>query len=475
MGAEFVPTTSLKGTLLVKQIAILGSQGYKSSRPDIVIDCYPWSRINSIKNLSDYHSVLINLLSLTDKKSVDWSAFHNALNIGVMAEILGAHGQIIVIGDPDFSILVGEKEEQPFLEWTGIVFEWDRRSGRSTENVIEEYSDRVAFEDYLENLTSWTYSLTQIRTRKEDLIDAFGIREYMESMPRLQIGAVLTPFWTNRAQAVLAGRISVVVDYHLTREDIERKLRFGQLVLLPPTSLTEAESIEQILGDALEVEVATPEPEWVGELIAPNQESIDAELNEIEEQISLLVNRHKEQLELLGLIRKPLKLLYGMHADLEEAVIEVLQSLGAEVTIDDERKEEDALLSVLVDGQMRFGVVEVKSTERTTLEEKGLRQLHDWVSRAISRDVDAPKGIFIANTSATMHPKDRTSPFGANFMKSATNRRFAVIKSEDLFFCYALQAQGRLDIEKFWRELFATEGVFDVSRYRGLLEEESVS
>lgn len=455
-----------------KQIAILGSQGYQSSDHRVLIDCYPWDRLDRIKNLSDYDFVLINLLTLKNYKYVNWSDFHGAMSSQVMAEILGPHGQIIVLGNPDFPIFEGEPQEQPFLRWTGIDFEWDRRPGRTTEEVFEDYPDRNAFGAYLSHLTSWTYTLKQISSRKEDLIEAFGLEQYLNDRRDWTIGAEVSPFFASRSRGVLSAKISVVLDSGVGGRSPSREARFGPIVLLPPTNLSEAESVQLILCEAAGVQITTPEPEWVSGLTAPNQEPIERALKEIEDQVKSLVDLHSTKEKELEIARGPLKLLYSMHDDLEKAVAAALSGLGAEVISQDERKEEDAIISVMVEGQVRHGVVEVKGTERPTLEEKGLRQLTDWVSRAISRNVDAPKGIFVANASATNRPQDRSNPFGANFVKSAASRGFAVIRSEDLFTCFVLQVQGKLDSEEFWRKVFDTDGVFDATRYRSLLNDE---
>lgn len=45
-------------------------------------------------------------------------------------------------------------------------------------------------------------------------------------------------------------------------------------------------------------------------------------------------------------------------------------------------------------------------------------------------------------------------------------RGYAAIRTEDLYILYLFDRTGRLDRDRFWRELFSTKGPFDMGPYR---------
>jgi hypothetical protein len=50
-------------------------------------------------------------------------------------------------------------------------------------------------------------------------------------------------------------------------------------------------------------------------------------------------------------------------------------------------------------------------------------------------------------------------------MKSAELYQFVAIRAVDLYVLYLLNAAGRLDVDRFWQELFDTNGVFNSKPY----------
>lgn len=146
------------------RVALIGSEGLRSHDRDKQLVCYGWNHLSAIKNLSDFDIVILNLLALSEAKKVDWTAFFRALPLTTAAEIIEHGGRILIVGDPRINAILPSASgkstyQESFLEWSGMEFEWDNRSGQSKQYNYEDYHDRQAYGRYLEHLDTWSYSL----------------------------------------------------------------------------------------------------------------------------------------------------------------------------------------------------------------------------------------------------------------------------------------------------------------------------
>src|SRR4030043_1343433 len=120
-----------------RKIILIGTTGYNQSDDEIKIDCFKWEEIQKIDNITDYDVLILNLLKLDTeeaRKRVKWEHFISILNFASASGILSNNGEIIVIGDPRFTIIDetverGEKSKQiiksntvKFLDWSGLDF-----------------------------------------------------------------------------------------------------------------------------------------------------------------------------------------------------------------------------------------------------------------------------------------------------------------------------------------------------------------
>ncbi len=112
-----------------KRICIIGSKGFVTETERHRVDCFSWDRLDKLPNLSDYDALILNLLPLDDtakRDKVDWSTFSRHLNLSSAKEILNFEGEIVVLGDPRFSIrpfsAAVKDKDQPFLHWSGMTF-----------------------------------------------------------------------------------------------------------------------------------------------------------------------------------------------------------------------------------------------------------------------------------------------------------------------------------------------------------------
>ena len=116
-------------------------------------------------------------------------------------------------------------------------------------------------------------------------------------------------------------------------------------------------------------------------------------------------------------------------------------------------------------GKNHEGVLEIKSAKSDQFSEDGRRQVLDWIERGRTLRDKNYKGIFIGNSAVTKPLKirsDRPDAFSDSWKKAAKLSQICAMKSEDLFLIYLLHKQGKVNLNEFWTELFATDGIFNV-------------
>ena len=149
-----------------------------------------------------------------------------------------------------------------------------------------------------------------------------------------------------------------------------------------------------------------------------------------------------------------------------------MRSLGAHVEDPSEPGKEDGWIVVSFGEKNYEGVLEIKSTKSDQFNEDGRKQLLDWIDRGIRLREKKYKGIFIGNSAVDKPLKERPWAFSDSWQKSSKLSEICAIKTEDLYTIYLLKQSGKLDIEKFWKTLFETDGIFDIKQFLPAQEEE---
>lgn len=448
------------------KIAIIGARGFQQRDEDVCIECFAWNKLSKIRNLRDYDTVLLNLLSIQDKEVINWAEFRKNLNYNSMRDIIVHEGSIIVVGDPRFSIRrkpPGKKKEfeEPFLAWTGIHFEWDNKPGDSLD-FDYDYSYR-AYWGYIDKLKSWDYSL-----RNCDHDSSIDLSNFHKKRQNLIV--VDDFFCKNRYGGGLAFKIS----FKLVDVSRDQLLSWtGPLIFLPRINLNEEATIALILKDICGVEISVPEPEWIEEIKAPGQKAIYDEIDRITLEIQSLDGKLNNAKERRENARSCLKLLYDGGPSLEEAVRNVLSELGAVVEAPEEPGKEDGWVTVQVGDKIFEGVLEVKHTRNDEFDAKGRRQLGEWIQRGIENRHKRYKGIFIGNNAIEKPINERPQGFSEEWKEAAKLQKIIAMHSVDLYLIHSLRFNRKLndeDMAEFWCCLFETEGVFDFSPYWEILK-----
>ena len=120
------------------KIAIIGSSEMPLSSENARVDFFQWNDLSPLRNIRDYHAVLLNVLDITSSDDIDWTTFFQQFTIDSLKETLGNRGECIVLGDPRLTVTLDENVEQAddnmppqrsLLDWTGVRYVWDDHPG----------------------------------------------------------------------------------------------------------------------------------------------------------------------------------------------------------------------------------------------------------------------------------------------------------------------------------------------------------
>lgn len=454
-----------------KKIIILGCRGYQRNADDILVDCFSWEEISKIKNIRDYDTLIVNLLSLpSSKPPLDGDVVFEHLNIVSTLEIIRNNGEIIVIGDPRFEVEVTDPDDKskkitrPFLHWTGIDFVWDNSPGDTI--IFKDDYEHRNFQELVSHLKNWAYSLDSEKLDTDRIMRFHNEELFLAERYKLNIKK--DSFCYNRYKNALAFSLHIGI---FSEREGRQLFLYGPMYFFPKINKNEDETIQIVLRDLCKVEAELPEPEWLKDYNAPGQEKIDKKA----EQVTLDMDNSFQELKRTRIerekIRTCLKLLYEREYALEPATRDILRALGAHVEDPSEHGKEDGWIVVSFGENNYEGVLEIKSTKSDQFNEDGRKQLLDWVDRGIRLREKKYKGIFIGNSAVDKPLNERPWAFSDSWQKSAKLSELCAIKTEDLYWIYLLKQEGKLDVNKFWKALFDTNGIFDIKPFLPIEEE----
>ncbi|WP_038168940.1 hypothetical protein [Verrucomicrobium sp. BvORR106] len=445
----------------IKKFIIIGSSSLAgiSGRN---LTCIRWDKLTPKINLRDFDVVIISTLAFgtSDQPNVDWATFFHILNPTIARDVSAHGGVFMIVGNPTFDVHLDKgKASAPFLSWTGLQLEWDIAHGDTMQFLDSRVNTNFA--TYCSYIAGWQYSLRSCS------IGSTGY-DAIEDVARSGGSIILhrDDIATNRHKNALATRIKVKhkVTGHQYSSTETTILHY---ILLPPINFSNDDTLLLVLRDVCNLPLAVNEPEWVKEWIAPNQIRIDAQI------ASLGIAMRKLQSELdaaqsdRNKSRQCLKLLYSRDHELEEIVRSVLRSLGAIIEDPTGDNKEDGWISVNAHNSILEGVLEIKSTEKDSFTEQGLRQLGEWKTRGIVERHKKFKGIFVGNSALMCSPDSRPYPFSDSFLKAATLSEVCILMTSDLYAVYQLHCEGALDYGAFWTALFSTNGLFSWKSDKG--------
>lgn len=440
-----------------KKLLLLGAKGYNANNDEQTLRSVSWAS-NNFPNPRDFDIVIISLLDL-DPTKVDWKKFHEVFHYKAARDILFNNGQIVVMGDPRFGIPPVNDHglhgiTLPFLNWTGIDFEWDGHNGDTM--IFSSQQRHKHYVEFSKCISSWKYSLASCALIQKHVRTKKDTEGYYE---QIQIDGWLTNRYQNQIAfdvILFYGRDAFSYNFSGTQFHAEKT---GKIIFLPPLDLSSDDTIKMVLRDICGFDAGAKEPDWALNLIAPGQLLVDENINSVTMQIESLQDTLSNLQADRENKRSCLKLLYEREFVLEPLVWDILRRLGAIVEEPKEKNKEDGWISVSVENLLFEGVLEIKSTRKNHFTEDGRKQVIDWVQKGISEREKKYKGIFIGNSAVDIPVDCRPNPFPDSWAKSAKLSEICAFTTAQLLRAYELDNQGKLDRTAFWKSIFECNGI----------------
>lgn len=218
-----------------------------------------------------------------------------------------------------------------------------------------------------------------------------------------------------------------------------------------------AQSVDLIIDEFLEEE--EPRPVWLDSVLMPGEESVIADISEIEDESRELGMKKNEKLGQLGQLNEYKKILYTKGKSLEGLVDYCFQILGVELLSPPVANEEDRYFE---EGESKIPI-EIRGKNNEALNGKDLNQLISRIPDKTSGELTT-LGIFIINHYKDLPPAERPKPFEDNLIKKALACDICLMTALDVFNLVVEKMEG-LNTDNLASVLFNTKGVFDVSRY----------
>ena len=443
-----------------KKIAVLTKANFNFQARDYRIDYFVWGKLTEQDSLSDYDILIVDLASLRNRNIVRWHIVEKILTPVVTRDILTGGGQIIIMGNPNFfhqSVI--NKKRVPFLAWTGLACEWVDQSG---DTIIPAAANvPTGVQRYVNHVGRWSGAL-----RSCEVYPGFIkmlTRVVAETEPNLQYKLECRHFYRNRYNCALAFAVAFS-QVQIAEQTSKLAQRLGPILFLPETTLGAEEALEIVLRDICEVSTASREPGWARRIMLPNHKEIDDEIIERMAEIERAYERLNQLENLRSSAREALRLLYDSGSTLEEIVRVVMGELGATVTPPEEVGAHSGKIAVDIGGKTYEGLLSVLAISIPEFAERELDNLGRKLSFAVETDRKEYKGIFIGNAGVDRDPSERGDPFSFHFNENAKLRHMSLLTTQNLYDIYIMHLTDTLNREKFWSELFSTDGQLMMNR-----------
>lgn len=413
-------------------------------------------------NIGDYQRVIVNLNSIQtgeQQAGIDWPQFAQCFREEKIFELLENQADLIFVGDPTFDIDSGNHTikphlKTPFVKILPLEFTWDKDGGKQI-HISPDIP--LAFANYLKPLREWKFALKNFESTSRFLFDENSLDQHRSfqviqmaangSGRPLAFGLVLTDILQNHFGAnPSAGRM-------------------GVMMFLPNVDIVPENLAEAIL-QLYEEEAQLTSPSWIDDFTVPGQDNLDSEIGRLRDEIKKIESDISDLILKRDHIRQPLGLLYETGKPLEKIVLDILQRLGAEVEAPHDEENEDGWITVQLENQKLEGVLEIKSTRNRNFDEHGLNQVGIWKVRGVVNRQIEYKGIYIGAADIKSPPSERPYPFSNSFASKASLLNTVILRCDDLYEAYRLFLAQELDVNAFWKSLFATSGIFSLSSMR---------
>jgi hypothetical protein len=433
------------------RVAVIGAAKWSHEDEDLQIDCVEWNTLFSAINLRDYDEWVMDLQSIPER--VAKSSILGSLTPSYLYECLTTGLMIYLLGDPRLEVNF-ETETKPFLEWTGYRFDWDDTPGTVSSRQTS-LCKNYHLDEYLSTFSKSSYGLKGI---------AAGQGFALAKKPVNTIGQLCTfqlQWLTSTRYNVYPSCAISFLTFNQLRNEVPQ---FHGAILFVPTVPHEPENaLARFLKATCDIDLGSEQPAWLEDLAVPGQDLLDAEIANLTRERQKLDRAVEDKNRERSVARSSLAVLYQSGLALEIAVKKMLADMGAQIIEATKSGNEDGRVTIEIDGKTFEGVLEIKSVKKPTFDIDGLRQVSNWVQAAQIEKSRRFKGIFIGNHMIAKPPAQRSDPFSPQWKSSSTVLEVAALSTITLFTAYRRIKEGTLEVQRFWKGLFTTNGIFRLS------------
>lgn len=406
------------------KVAIISSSHRTYTYNDVSFHTYTWTdQIDVLRkiNLRDYDGVVINLSGLS-ATTPSIAEIYSKISPEIIRDIIkGDKSFIYIIGNP--STILHNRTIVNRLELAITKVDGGGESLQAT-----EYYKKFGFEPYLSNLKNYTYSYMDSKLSPQATTFS-NSKYYLYEYPLI----------TTRAGHSVASLFDI-----MNRTD-NRPAIGGYIGLFPElNSISPEDDIELLLKCRFVTNSDISEPEWTEKIEVYGQKEIDKQIQSTKEKLSSMSISLKDLENSRVIARNDIKILYEMNKPLEKAIKESLSAIGINII----EPKNDNKVEFRIEQNKHKIVVEVKSTSKATIDQKGLRQVIDWQNDAYDETGNDYMPVVIVSNETNKQPDDRTSELlPDNLIKYANTKNITVISVSSIFNAIQDIKAGKINVD----------------------------
>lgn len=422
---------------------------------------HSWNRTPKDLDVASFDIVILDFTSLSDhdySKSVDLESLPKPIDFGRL--IFGGRAQLFIIGSPLVSMGAHPSE---IGATRFIPAHLDFRA----QHVSRFRTVDLDYASYLDHCSSaeWFF-LEESRSEFAGMMPEYA----KEIHPRandmdLRFAPICTtafnkPIGVKLTYSAMRQELrppGVILPFPPEREEV---LRSTPVVWLPSVQNSlEISSSERLLQCLFGYTPESSPPAWISEYSLPEEYKIRSSVERLEDEIDHLQNNKSSAEAELRRAREPLGLLFESGSQLEKLVLNALDELGASLLPNGTRDGDDGRIR---DPHGNIWILEVKGLSGR-VGRSAIRALHDWVSTAYERDGVVGRGLLIVNTESAIPPSSCGSIYAnTQVVESARHWNLCILSAHTLLVAITQYRAGTLNQQRFWQELYDSEGVFEV-------------
>jgi hypothetical protein len=400
----------------------------------------PVSWDGPIPNPADFDVVILDLVTLWDKtqKAKQLPKAIAVLTQNAIANLLWSSGRVVCVVPPieDFEPWNVKGYDSPFW-WSPIPLTNVLESGQT--RTIHDPRLRRYFE---KGVSKWrSYAVPRAASTKNAMVH-FNVDALVSARYKVPIAASAT--------------MQSVVDILTNISRPGQTPRSGPIIVLPePDLIPIGEALQIILQDLVGFALETPPPPWVSMHSYPGEDKVREEIENLENQKNRVEAKIMEARGRLRDLDKHKRLLFENGPELEQAVWDALEALGAVVHPSEISGREDRWFEV--PGLGLKAAMEIKG-HMNGMSTKDARQTDDWASDILERKGEQMKAILFGNPFRGKPPGTRGDPWPPDVVRYAATKHVALVTTSQLYEVLVKVRKGEANPMGFFKALFSSDG-----------------